>query len=335
MISKKIFFLVFLCCGIIATAQKENFNSFYRSGLRKLNTYNYAGALVDFKKAYSKAELSHEEVKILLIISDVYYRQKKYKDAKNWTMRILDIPDLKLKSKISTYRRLINYSLRLKLYDDALDYVKMALRTVDKDQDKAIFIIERAKIYEAQKKYTEAVVALRECIEICENGLPQWQKAQQKLIAVLFKQKKYKQILALIPELGIEEWEDSSRQLINYYAGLCAMRQKKYKLATSWLERIPDKGRSWFIYSKNSQLGSCWKQLREYEKAYKCFEIIYKKTKLQDYYRVNGLYMMADMRYLQKKYQDAKNLCEKVKKSPNASKIQIKRAEKLLERIKK
>lgn len=335
MILKKIFFQVFLCFGIISVMQAGKFDSLYRTGLRKLNSSDYDGALVQFKKAYNSAELSQEEVKILLLIADVYSKQKKYKDAKNWAIRVLDIPDLKLKNKITAYRRLISYSVHLKRYDDALDDVKTALRNVSDNKDKSVFLMERARIFELQEKYPQAGEALEESIKICEVNSRQWQNGQQKFIIILFKQKEYEQIIKLGAKLKMNKWDASTRELVQYYAGLCAMRQKKYKLAASWFEQIPDKGYSWFIYSKNSQLGNCWKKLRKYEKAYKCFEVIYKNTKLQNYYRANGLYMMADMRYLQKKYQDVKDLCEKLKKFPQASKSQIKRAGQLLERIKK
>ncbi|MCK4982986.1 MAG: hypothetical protein KAS17_08695, partial [Victivallaceae bacterium] len=296
---------------------------------------NYETALSKFKGAYNRAELSQEEVKVLLIIADVYSRQKKYKDAKNWATRILDIPDLKLKSKVTAYQRLINYSVKLKRYDDALDDVRMALKRVSAKKDKAFFLIERAKIFEAQKKYPKAIEALRDCIEIYESGSTQWQAAQQRFIIILFKQKKYKEILKLLPKLHLDEWQVSSRQLVCYYAGLCAARQENYKLAASWFERMPDKGRSWLVYSKNSQLGNCWKKMRKYEKAYKCFEIIYENTKLQSYYRADGLWMMADLRYLQKNYKASKLLCEKLKKFPKASANQIKRADRLLTLMKK
>ena len=70
-----------------------------------------------------------------------------------------------------------------------------------------------------------------------------------------------------------------------------------------------------------------------YEKAYKCFELIYKNTKLQNYYRADALWMMADLRYLQKNYKASKLLCEKLKKFPRASKSQIERANSLLASI--
>ena len=338
----KIFFPVFLYFGFIAVIYAGSFKVSYRSGLQKLNSRDYAAALSKFKEAYDYAELSTEEVKVLLIIANVYFKQKKYKDAKNWVAKILDIPDLKLESKVITYRSMISYSKCLKRYADALDDVRMALRIVNNDKDKAFFFIERAKIFEVQKKYSRAVDALRDCIEICESGSLQWQAAQQRLIIVLFKQKKYKEVLELLPELQLDKWQTFSRQLVYYYAGLCGTRQGDYKLAASWFERMPDKGRSWLVYSKNVQLGACWKKMTKYENAYKCFEIIYKNKKLQKYYRANGLWMMADLCYLQKKYKDSKLLCERLKKFPKASKNQIKRANSLIkkanqhiERIKK
>jgi hypothetical protein len=96
---------------------------------------------------------------------------------------------------------------------------------------------------------------------------------------------------------------------------------------------MPDDGPSWMIYSKNSQLGNCWIKLNDYVKAYKCFEIIYKNTSLRDYYRANGLLLMTETLWLQKKYKDAAELCEKINKFPGASKNQIKRAESLLKKI--
>jgi tetratricopeptide (TPR) repeat protein len=335
MIFRKIFFPVFLCFGFIAVIHAGNFNTFYRTGLRKLRARDYDVALSKFKEAYDSAELSHEEVKILLIIADVCYRQKKYKEAKTWVARILDIPDLKLKAKITTYRRLISYSVKLKRYDDALDEVRRAMRSVSDNKDKAVFLIERSKIFEVQKKYPRAVESLLDCIEICKSGSPQWQSAQLRFVIVLYRQKKYKEILKLIPELQLDEWSTSSQQLVYYYAGLCAYRERDYKLAASWFERIPDNGRSWLVYSKNSQLGNCWKKMRKYEKAYICFEVIYKNNKLQSYYRANGLWLMADLRYLQKNYKASKLLCEKLKKFPKASKSQIKRADRLLGKMKK
>lgn len=335
MIFRKIFFPALLCFGFIAAIHAGNFNALYRDGLRKLRARDYKMALSKFKEAYSSAELSREEVKILLIIADVYSRQKKYKDAKNWLRRILDIPDLKLKDKHRTYRRMISYSVRLKRYDDALDDVRVVMRSVRDNKDKAVFLIERAKIFEAQKKYLRAIETLRDCIEICESASPQWQAAQLRFVIVLFRQKKYKDILKLIPELRLDEWQAYSRQLIYYYAGLCADRKGDHKLAASWFERLPDKGRSWLVYSKNIHLGNCWKKMLLYEKAYKCFEIIYKNNKLQSYYRANGLWLMADLRYVQKNYKASKLLCEKLKKYPKASGNQVKRANRLLASMKK
>jgi tetratricopeptide (TPR) repeat protein len=335
MIFRKIFFPVFLCFGFIAAIHAGNFKTLYRNGLRELNARNYETALSKFKEAYNCAELSQEEVKVLLIIADVYSRQKKYKDAKNWARRILDIPDLKLKAKVSAYQRLISYSVNLKRYDDALDDVRMVLRSINDNKNKAFFLIERAKIFEAQKKYPEAGEALRDCIEICKKGSMQWQAAQRRFVVILYLQKKDKELLELLPTLQLDEWQAFSRQIVCYYGGLCAYRQIDYKLAASWFEQISDKGKSWLVYSKNKHLGVCWQRMHNYEKAYKCFETIYKNTKLQNYYRANALYIMATIRYQQKKYDDVKKLCEKLKEFPKASKRNIKQAEHLLERIKK
>jgi len=332
---KKIFFPVLLCFGIITALQAGDFSNFYRTGLRKLNSRDYDGALIEFKKAFNKAELSKEEIRVLLIISDVYYRQKKYKDAKNWALRILDLPDLKLKDKINAYRRLINYSIKLKRYDDALDDVRTALRLVSDNKDKATLFLDRARIFEAEKKYTEALEALRDCAKISESISKQWQVAQQRVIVILYRQKKDQEILKLLPDLQVDEWNTSSKQIVCYYAGLSAMRMENYKIAINWFERMSDKGHAWLVYSKNNKLGNSWKKLREYEKAYKCFEAITKNDKLQNYYQGNALYLMAEVRYLQKKYKDSKLLCEELKKSPKVSKRQIKRANRLLGRMKK
>ena len=88
MIYKKIFLPVFLCFGIIGAVHAGNFNGLYRTGLRKLRTRDYDATLNNFKKAFKSAELSKEEVKVLFAIADVYCRQKKYKDAKNWAISI-------------------------------------------------------------------------------------------------------------------------------------------------------------------------------------------------------------------------------------------------------
>ncbi|MBU8901573.1 MAG: tetratricopeptide repeat protein [Victivallales bacterium] len=335
MILKKIFFQIFFCFGIIVAIQAGDFKRLYRTGLRQLNSHDFDGALVSFKKALAKAELSDEEVTILFAIANVYSRQKKYKAAQNWLIRILDIPDLKPKDKISIYQRRLSYSIARKRYDDALDDIRTALKSVNNNEDKIYFLLKRANVFELQKDYSKASETLQDCIKICKSGSPQWQKVQQQLISALFKQKKYAKILALVHEMEIFEWETRARQLVAYHAGLSAMKLGKYKLAISWFKRMPDEGQAWLIYSKNIQLGNSWKKLNEYEKAYKYFEIIHKNTKLQNYYRANGLWMMADIRYLQKRFPDAKNLCEKLKKFPKASKNQMKRADRLIERMKK
>ena len=335
MICKKILLPVFLCFGILINIHAGSFTPLYRAGLRKLRARNYDSALVYFKKAYSNAELSKEEVKILFAIADVYSRQKKYKDARNWVVRVLDIPDLKLKDKIYTYRRMASYAIARKHYDDALDDIRIGLKFAADSEDKAVFIMERSRVFELQKDYTNALETLQECIKICKSASPQWQRAQQRMISILYKQKKYEQILKLMPELELDAWKVSSKQIIYYYAGLAAMRLKKYELAVSWFEKMSDTGYSWQVYSKNSLLGKSLRKLRKYEEAYKHFELIYKNAKLQNYYRANGLYMMADMRYAQKKYQDAEKLCQKLKKFPKASRTQIKQADKLLAKMKK
>ena len=332
---KKYFFPILLCFGIISAIQAGDFNSFYRTGLRKLRLKKYDEALVDFQKAYDKAELSKEEVRVLLIIANVYDQQKKYKDAKKRVLQILDIPDLTLKDKIAAYRRLIKYSVKLKKYDDALYEVRTALRIVSDNKDKAVFLVERAKIFEAQKKPQEALEALQNCIKVCETLSPQWQSAQKQSVIILYRQKEYKKVMELAPELQVDEWQKNSKQIVCYYIGLSAMKMEKYKAAAGWFQYMADKGHSWLVYSKNSQLGNCWKQLKEYDKAYKCFEAIHKNTEMQNYYRGNGLYMMAKMRYLQKRYSDSKKLCEKLKKFPKASKRQIKQADRLIGKMKK
>jgi len=335
MIYKKIFLPVFLCFMAVTAAQAAgNFNTFYRTGLRKLNQRNYDAALSDFKKAYNCAGLSREEVKILFAIANVYARQKNYKDAKNWVTRILDIPDLKLEDKILTYRRMVNYSIERKHYDDALDDIRTALKIVRDNNDKAVFLMERAKVFELQKNYQEAVRTLRECIKISERSSTQWQNAQQQLIVVLYRQTKYEEILQLVPKLQTAEWKTSQKDIIYYHAGLSAMRLKKYKQAINWFTNISDGGYPWLIYSRNSSLGSCWNSLHKYEKAYACFEAVYKNTRLQNYHRARSLIMMAEIRYAQKKYEDAQKLCGELKKFPKASKIQIKQADRLLAKIK-
>ena len=335
MIYKKIFLPVFLCFGIIVNIYAGNFDAMYRAGLRKLRARDYDAALIYFKKAYSSAELSKEEVRILFAIADVYSRQKKYKDAKNWVVRVLDIPDLKLKDKLHTYRRMVNYAISRKHYDDALEDIRIALKFAADSEDKAIFIIERARIFELQKDYSSAVETLEECIKICKKSSPQWQKAQQQIIRTQYKEKKYEQILKLVSGLDMNDWKVSSKQIIYYYAGLSAMRLKKHEQAVGWFEKMPDTGHSWLVYSKNSLLGKSLKNLRKYEEAYKRFELIYKNAELQNYYRANGLYMMADIRYVQKKYNDAKKLCQELKKIPKASRTQIKQADRLLAKMKK
>lgn len=335
MIYKKIFLPAFLCFGIIVAVHAGNFNALYRTGLRKLRARDYDAALDNFKKAFSSAELSKEEVRVLFAIADVYSRQKKYKDAKNWVVRILDIPDLKLKGKLSTYRRMVSYSILRKHYDDALDDIRVALKFASDNNDKAVFFMERGRVFELQKNYPSAVEALQECIKICKSSSSQWQRAQQRIISVFYKQKKYEQILKLVSELEMEGWKVSSKQIVYYYAGLSAMRQKKYELAVRWFEKMSNTGHSWLVYSKNSLLGKSLRKLRKYEEAYKCFEFIYKNVKLQNYYRANGLYMMADTRYIQKKYQDAKKICQELKKFPKASRTQIKQADRLLAKMKK
>lgn len=336
MIYKKIFLPVFLCLAFITAAGPAgDFNVLYRSGLRKLNERNYDAALSEFKKAYSKAELSQEEIRILFAIADVYSRQKKYKDAKNWVLRVLDIPDLKLKDKIATYKRMINYSIAREHYDDALDEIRIALKFVKENKDKVSFLMERAKISERQKDYEDAIQTFQECAKISERSSPQWQSVQQRFVALLYRQKKYEDILKLMPGLQTAEWKTSSRDIIYYHAGLSAMRLKKYEQAIELFKNISDDGHSWLLYPKNSYLGGCWINLRQYEKAYACFESIYKNTKLQNYYRAKGLEMMAEVRYTQKRYEDAKKLCEELKEFPQASNTQIKQANILLRKIKK
>ncbi len=335
MISRKIFLSIFLCFGLITVIYAGNFKLLYQAGMQKFRARDYKAALSKFEAAFDCAELSRQEVKILFAIADVHAKQKKYKEAKNWIQRVLNIPDLKHKDKIKACLRLINYSISFKRYDDALNDVNTALNSVDDDKDKAVFLREQAGIFEVQKKYPEAVDVLQDYIKMCKAGSPQWQTAQRRFIAILFKQKKYKRILEHISALKVDEWEASSRRVVCYYAGLCAFRQRRYKLAAGWFARMPDKGPAWLIYSKNSRLGNCWKKLGEYEKAYKCFEIIYRNTELQNYYRANSLWIMADLRYLQKKYRDSRLLCEKLKKFPKVSKSQIECADRLIASMKK
>lgn len=335
MIFRKIFLSIFLCFGVITLIYAAKFRVLYKAGQQRMRARDYKAALSKFQAAFDCAELSHEEVTILFAIAELLAKQKKYKDARNWIKRVLDIPDLKHKNKIKAYLCLINYSISLKRYDDALNEVNTALSNLDNDKDKAAFFSIHVKIFEVQKKYPEALEAVQDYIVICKAGSPQWQNAQRRLVAILFKQKKYKQLLELIAEFKVDEWEASSRRFVCYYAGLCAFRLRRYKLAASWFARMPDKGPAWLVYSKNSQLGTCWKKLNEYEKAYRCFELIYTNSKLQNYYRADSLWIMADLRYLQKKYRESRVLCEKLKKFPKVSKSQIERADRLIASIKK
>ena len=335
MVSNKILFPVFLCFGIIIAVYAGKFDALYRAGLRQVTAHNYDAALVKFKAALDCAELSQEEVKILFTIANVYSRQKKYKDAKNWLQRIFDIPDLQHKDKVKAYLRLINCSISLKRYDDALEDTDMVLRNMETAEDKAAFLEQRARIFELQENYPKAVEVLQNCIKTCKKGSYKWQTAQRQLMAILYKQKAYKRILELVAQFKLDEWEISTRRVVCYYAGLCASRQGNYSLAVTWFEQMPDNGPAWQVYSKNSQLGDCWKRLGKYDKAYKCFELIYKNTELHDYYRANSLWMMADLRYLQKKYQDSGKLCEKLIAFPKASKSLVERAKSLIALMKK
>ncbi|MDD5697799.1 MAG: tetratricopeptide repeat protein [Victivallaceae bacterium] len=335
MIYKKIFLSVGLVFGFIMAAGAGDFNALYRTGLRKLQAGDYAGALTAFKAAFGHTELSGEEVRVLTAIADVYARQKQYREAENWLRRVLDLPDLKRDDKVKTYLRLIDYAIFLGHYEDALGDADTALNRLADKADKAVFLRQRARIFELKQDYPKAVQALQECIKKCEPGSAAWQEAEQHFITVLFKQKRYEQILTHLAGLKLNEQEAVSWRIICYYAGQCASRQGNYQLAATWFERMPDKGPAWLIYSKNSQLGDCWRKLGQYEKAYKCFEIIYRNTELHNYYRASGLWMMAELGYLQGKYRDARRLCEELKNFPGASENQKKRAAELLSLLKK
>jgi tetratricopeptide (TPR) repeat protein len=332
MILKKIFLSIFLCFGIVSAIFAGKFDALYRTGLRKLNERDYKEALKQFKEAYDNAELSREEIKIMFAIANVYSRQKKYKDAESWVKRIFDIPDLKAADKEKAYRILINYSIKQEHYNDALDYAEEAFNNIEGD-NKKFFIIEKAKVLEIQKDYSKAVKVLKPYVDKCTPKSKLCRDIYQKYVVILFKQKEFAKILKLLDKLEIKKWDDDSRRIVSYYGGLCAWEQGDYKRAVHWFETMPDAGPSWMIYSKNSQLGNCWLKLNDYSKAYKCFEIIYKNSTLRNYYRANGLLLMAETLWLQKKYKEAAALCEEVKKYPETSKNQVKRAERLLEKI--
>lgn len=333
MAGKKILFLLLLCCGLAAAA--GNFDAFYRSGLRKINAQDYEGALTDFKAAYKAAELSDEETKVLFAIADTYYRRKEYREAKKWAARILDIPDLPDNDKMNAYRRLIDYSKRLKRYEDAQDEIRMALKETADNKEKILFLSENARLLEMQNDYSGAAGAWLECVAACPEYSPDWEAAQKEYVATLFKLKEYLKTLKHVEGLKVDSWKSDAQKFVYYYAGLCAYKLGNYKLAVDWLEKMPSGEPAWLVYSKNNQLGETWSKLGEYENAYKCYEVIYKNTGLQNYYRANGLLMMAELRYTRKKYEEAGRLCEELKKFPNASENQLKRASHLLELIKK
>jgi tetratricopeptide (TPR) repeat protein len=334
MACKKILFLIFLCIQF-AAAGAGKFDALYRSGLRKINARDYKGALEELKAAYKAAELSSEEVKVLFAIADTYYRQKEFKEARKWAFRILDIPDLTHDNRMKTHRRLVSYSKQLKRYDDARDEIMIALKDAVNDKEKIVFLKENARLQEAQNNYSAAAGAWLECIAACQAFSPEWEAAQKEYIAALFKQRDYQKILKHIDTLKVNSWKSDAQKFIYYYAGLCAYKLGSYKLAVKWLEKMPSKEPAWLVYSKNNQLADTWKKLHEYENAYKCYEGIYKNTGLQNYYRANGLLLMAELRYTQKKYQEVKRLCEELKKFPNASASQLKRADRLLGLINK
>ncbi|MDD5598276.1 MAG: tetratricopeptide repeat protein [Victivallaceae bacterium] len=335
MACKKILFLIPAGFWLAAALGAGDFNALYRGGLRKISAGDYKGALTEFKAAYKAAELSSEEVKILFAVADTYYRLKEYKEAHKWAARILDIPDLKHGARMDAYRRLISYSKQLKRYDDAKDEISLALRDAADDKEKIIFLNENARLMETQKDYSGAAGAWLECVAGCREFSPEWEAAQKEYIAVLFKLKDYLKILKHIDALKADSWKSSAQQFIFYYAGLCACKLGNYKLAVKWLEKMSSREPAWLVYSKNNQLGDTWKKLHEYEKAYKCYEVIYKNTDLHNYYRANSLLLMAELRYTQKKYPEAASLCEELKKFPKASASQIKRADRLLVLIKK
>jgi tetratricopeptide (TPR) repeat protein len=318
--------ILFLFFVFVVTSLGGDFNALYRSGLRKVNAADYDGALTDFKAAFRDAQKVDEKVKILFLIADIYSSQNNYKDAKHWTRRVFDIANLAGKDKITAYQRLVNYSIHLKRYDDALESINKALKIVKTNKTKALFLSDRAKIFELQKAYSKAIDSWHDYIKLCENDSSQLQLASRQIIVLLFKQKKYKDILEFIGGLKLDKWEKSSQIMIYYYAGLSTFKEKDYVLAISFFERMPDKGPKWLFYSKNSKLGSSWKQLVKYEKAYQCFELIYKDKKLANFYRASSLWEMANLRYLQKKYKDCELLCEQLIKFSQASKSQIKRA---------
>ncbi|MFA6714308.1 MAG: tetratricopeptide repeat protein [Victivallales bacterium] len=332
---KKILFLVLMGFWLAATLDAGNFNALYRSGLRKIKARDYKGALNEFKAAYKAAELSSEEVKILFAVANAHYRLKEYKEAHKWASRILDIPDLKHGDRINAYLKLISYSKKLERYDDARDEISSALAVVADNKEKVLFLMENARLMEAQKDYSGAAGAWLECVAACGKSSPDWEAAQKEYIAILFKLKDYVKILKYIDTLKIDSWKSDAQQFVFYYAGLCACKLGNYKLAVKWFEKMSSTKPAWLVYSKNNQLGDTWKKLHEYEKAYKCYEVIYKNAALHNYYRANSLLLMAELRYTQKKYPEAIRLCEELKKFPKASASQLKRADRLLALIKK
>ena len=332
---KKIFFTALTSLSLIIIADAGNFNALYRSGLSKLRKRDYAGALAQFKKAYDSAELSKEEVKIIFAIANVYSGQKKYKDAHGWVVRLFDIPDLTSKQKANVYKRMIYYSKRLKRYDDALEEAGNALNDADLAEQKSVFLNERGKIYEEQKKYPEAEKIYRESLKVCAKNSPQIYSTQRQILAILYKQKKYQDALDYIAKLKIDKWDNYSKCIGCYYAGLCAHNLGKCQLAITWFERMPPNPPAWLTYSSSCQLANCYSRLGKHEKAYQCYEQVYKNSKLGSYYRANALWLMARKRYRQKRYKDAKSLCEELIKFPKASQSQRKRGENLLKSTEK
>lgn len=332
---RKIFFTALTFLSLVLVVDADNFNVLYRKGLKQLRSRDYKAALEQFKKAYDSAELSYQEVKIIFGIANAYSGQKKYRDAYNWVRRIFDIPDLSQKDKISAYKLLIYYSRRMKRYDDALEEVSSALNDTDMEDQKAVFMNERAKIYEDQKKYSEAEKTYRESLKICPKDSPQLYSTQRQVLAILYKQKKYQEALDYVAKLKIDKWDTYSKRIGFYYAGISAHRLGKCQQAISWFERMPPNPPAWLAYSRSNQLANCYSRLGKHEKAFQCYEQVYKNSKLGNYYRANALWLMARKRYRQKKYKEAKALCEKLIKFPKATKSQIKRAENLLKSTQK
>lgn len=328
--------ILFFCASFVLLnlTAASKFGAKYRSGLRKIKAKDFKGAQVELQKAYDHAELSSEEVKVLFALASVNSSLKSFKKTKENLEKILEIPDLKHSDKLKVYKRLISCNIRLKNYPEAFSTVNLGLTSAVSDDEKVDFFYERSKVYEKQKKFATAIKILQDALDLSNEFSKKWQETQFKIVNVMFKNRQYEKILEVLDEINIKKINGYPKQMICYYAGQSAWRLRKYIKAAECFELISDKGASWLCFAKNNQLGQCWSKLKKYEKAYNCFKRLADNIKLQNYYRANGILMMAEMRLKQKKYREAKILCEKVKKFPKASASQVKRAETLLSRIK-